>query len=172
MFRCVEQILWRAKLDNAPVMHHHDLVGKGQRLCLVMRDIDHRMAEFVVQCLELGAQFPFHMRVDHGQRFVEQDRVDILAHHAAAKADLLLGICRQAARLAAQLIFHPDHLGDLLYLCGNRGRGHPAIAQGKGQIVTHRHRVVDDGKLEHLRDIARHGVLMRHIAVAKQDPPA
>jgi hypothetical protein len=39
------------------------------------------------------------MWVDHGQGFIKQDGVHILAHHTTAKADLLLGIRRQAARL-------------------------------------------------------------------------
>jgi hypothetical protein len=51
--------------------------------------------------------------VDHRQRLVKQDRVDILAHHAAAKADLLFGVGGQAAGLAIKDGLHPDHCGDL-----------------------------------------------------------
>ena len=96
----LEQFLGRAHLHHPAVVHDHHLVGEGQRLGLVVGDVDHRVPEFVVQLLQLGPQLPLHMRIDHRQRLVEKQRVDVLPHHAAAQRDLLLGIGGQPARLA------------------------------------------------------------------------
>jgi hypothetical protein len=49
-----------------------------------MRDVDQRELELVVDLLQLAAQLPLQVRVDHGQRLVEQHRRHILAHQAAA----------------------------------------------------------------------------------------
>ena len=45
------------------------------------------------------------------------------------------------------------------------------FAQGKGEIVIDAHGVVDDGELEHLRDVALGGLETRHIPLIKQDLP-
>ena len=100
MARPLEQFLGRPGLDDAAFVHHHDLVGKGQRVGLVMGNVDHCMPELPVQSLQLRPKLPLHVGIDHGQRLVEQDGVDVLADHAAPEADLLLGIGGQPARLA------------------------------------------------------------------------
>ena len=171
MRRGFKQVFGRAHLNHTTVVHHNHLFGKGQRLGLVMGHIDHGMTKLEVQLFQLRAQFPLHMRVDHGQRFVEQDRVDILAHHAAAKADLLLGIRRQPARFAVQRRLHPDGRGNRRHAGLDVGRIHTAVTQRKSQVFAHGHRVVDHRKLKHLRDVALCGFGVGHVAVAKQHPP-
>ena len=60
---------------TSPVVHHHDLVGEGQRLGLVVGDVDHRVRRAAwCSSLSLRAQLPLQVRVDDGQRLVEQDR--------------------------------------------------------------------------------------------------
>lgn len=171
MFGPLEQFLRRADLDHAAVVHHHHLVGKGQCLGLVVGHIDHRVPEFVVQRFQLGAQFPFHMGVDHRQRFVEQQCVHVLADHATAQRNLLLGIRRQATGAFVQHVLHADHLRDFLHPFGHVRRRLAAVAQWKGQVVVHGHRVVDDRKLEHLRDVAVGGAGLGHVFAVKQDAP-
>ena len=78
----------------------------------------------------------------------------VLAHQAAAERDLLLGVGRQAGGAQVELAAHLEHLGDLAdALLDALGR-HAAVAQREGQVLGHRHRVVDDRELEHLRDVA------------------
>ena len=61
------------------------------------------MAETAMQILQLGAQFPFHVRVDHGQRLVEQDGADVVAHQAAAgQPDLALLLPALFIRIVAE----------------------------------------------------------------------
>ena len=169
--RGLEQRLGRADLDHAALMHHHHLVGEGQRLGLVMGDVDHGVAEIVVQRFQLRAQLPFHLRVDDGQRFVEEQRVDVLAHHPAAEGDLLLRIRRQPAGLAVQRRLHADHRGDARHPLGDIGGIGAAVAQRKGQVLAHRHGVVDHRELEHLRDVAGRGRGVGHVDIVEQDPP-
>src|SRR3546814_11168278 len=71
------------------------------------------MAEAPVQRLELGAELPLHVRVDDGQRLVEQDGVDVVAHQAAAERDLLLLVGGEAARLPPGLAGKPQHVESL-----------------------------------------------------------
>ena len=49
------------------------------------------------------------------------------------------------------------------------GLGDAPVAQGESQIVVNRHGVVDDGELEHLRDIALFGRCARNIDSVEQD---
>ena len=115
MCRALEQFDRRADLHDIAVLHHHHLIGEGQRLGLVMGDIDHRRAHPLVQLLQLGAQLPFQMRVDHGQRFVEHHHVDVLAHQTAAHRDLLLVVRRQVRRRGcSSMSVSFQHLGDLV----------------------------------------------------------
>jgi hypothetical protein len=69
-------------------------------------------------------------------------------------ADLLLGIGGQAAALRPSSVFHADHLGDRLHALGDIAGVDATVAQRKGQVVAHRHGVVDDRELEHLGDVA------------------
>ena len=140
---------------RAAARHHHHLVGEGQCFDLVVRHIDQRELELVVDLLELAAQLPLEVRVDHRQRFIEQHRAHVFAHQAAAEADLLLGISRQAggARMpnwpliSSISAIWPHPLLDAL------GRD-AAVFQREGQVLRHRHGVVDDRELEHLRNVA------------------
>jgi hypothetical protein len=76
----LEQLDRRAHLHHHAVLHHHHLVGEGQRLRLVVGDVDHGHPDALVQLLELGAELPLQVRVDHRQRLVEHDDVHVLAH--------------------------------------------------------------------------------------------
>jgi len=49
----VEQFGRRAALHHAAVMHDDDGVGEGERLGLVVGDIDHREIELAMQRLQL-----------------------------------------------------------------------------------------------------------------------
>ena len=119
-----------------------------------MGHIDHRGADALVQLFELAAQFPFQMRVDHGQRFVEHHHIHIVAHQPPPHGDLLLGIGRQASGAFAQNVRHFEHVGNLGDAGFDPGFGHTPVTQRKRQIVIDGHRVVNHRELEHLRDIA------------------
>ena len=99
----------RAGLHHLAVDHHHHLVGEGQGLGLVVGDVDHRQADALVQLLQLAAQPPLQVRVDHRQRLVEQDRGDVGAHQAAAQRDLLLAVGGEAGGALRQRRLEVEH---------------------------------------------------------------
>ncbi len=150
----VEQFRRRAALHHAAVMHHDDGIGEGQRLGLVVGDIDHRQVELAMQRLELRAQLPFQLGIDHRQRLVEQHRGDVGTHEAAAERDLLLGVGRQPRRLALEIGREVEQIGDLLDPRLDVAPGHAAVLQRKCEVLPDRHGVVDHRELEHLRDVA------------------
>ena len=77
-----EQRLGRAGLHHSALVHDHDSVGEGQRLGLVVRDIDHGEVERAVQHFQLRAQLPFEPRVDHRERLVSQELAHEDGEHA------------------------------------------------------------------------------------------
>jgi hypothetical protein len=153
MGRLVEQLFGRSDLDDFALVHHHNFVGESQRLGLVVCHVDHGVAELAVQILQLGPQLPLHVRIDHRQRLVEQDRIDVVAHQPAAQRDLLLLIGGEAACPAIGLVGQIQHLDHVVDALGDLILGDVTVDQGKGQVLAHRHGVVDDRKLEHLGDV-------------------
>src|SRR5262245_12499136 len=94
------------------------------------------------------------MRVDDGERLVEQHRADAGANETAAEGDLLLCIGGELLRLARERTRKAEHLGNLTHALVERGTLDATVAQRKREIFVNAHRVVDDGKLKYLRDVA------------------
>ena len=152
--RTLEQIGCAADLHRPAASHDHDLVGEREGLHLVMRDVDQRELELVVDLLQLAPQLPLEMRIDHGQRLVEQHCRHVFAHQAAAERDLLLGVGCQAGGTMGELAAQFQHLRNLADTLLDRFGRHAAIAQREGKVLGHSHRVVDDRKLENLSNVA------------------
>ena len=130
-------------------------LGEGQRLDLVVGDVDQGELQLVVDLLELPPQLPLEMRIDDRERLVEQHRRDVLAHQAAAERDLLLGVggeaggaLRSAGRSARASRRSGRRAGAM------RSGATPRLRSGKAEVLGHGHRVVDDRELEHLGDVA------------------
>ena len=96
-------------------MQHHDLVGHGHGLDLVVGDIDHRVAELLVQLGDLHPHLHAQRRVEVRQRLVEQEDLR-LAHDGPPDGDPLPLPARQLPRPPVQ------KLVDLQELRGRRRR--------------------------------------------------
>ena len=92
----------RADLLDAAVLPHDDAVGHRHRLDLVVRDIDGRGPEPLVQRLDLGAHRDAQLGVEIRERLVEQEDLGI-AHDGAAHRDALALPARELARIALQV---------------------------------------------------------------------
>ncbi|MNZ56268.1 hypothetical protein D3C78_742130 [compost metagenome] len=143
-----------------------------------MGDVDHGDVELLVDLLELAPQFPLQVRVDHRQRLVEQDRRHVIAHQAAPHGNFLFFVGGEVARLFAQQVLQVEDFGDFLHLGMNACLGHALVAQREGQVVEHRHGVVDHRELENLGDVAllRGQVVDRfaveqHMALGRAEQP-
>ncbi|MNS90019.1 hypothetical protein D3C72_1240530 [compost metagenome] len=134
-----------------------------------MGHIDHGETGLAMQALQLRAQHPLHMRVDHRQRFVEKNGIDVGTYQAARQRNLLLLVCRQSARMAFGHAGKIGHFENFPHPAVHLGLRHMPVAQRKGEIVVDRHRVVDDRELEHLRNIAVFGGKIGHVSSVKGD---
>ena len=75
-------------LLQAAVAHHRDAVAHRHRLGLVVRDVEGRGAELLVQPRDVGAHLHAQLGVEVRQRLVHQERGG-LAHDRAAQRDPL-----------------------------------------------------------------------------------
>jgi hypothetical protein len=87
----------RAELLQPPRMDHRDLVGQGERLGLVVGDIDEGDAGAPLQLLQLGAHALAQLRIEVAERLVEQQDLR-LDHQAARQRDPLLLAAGQLVR--------------------------------------------------------------------------
>ena len=86
--RPLVELLRRVDLEEAPVAHHGDALPEGHRLGLVVRHVDGRHTEALVQLRERRAHADSQLRVEVRKGLVEQERLR-LAHDRAAHRDAL-----------------------------------------------------------------------------------
>jgi hypothetical protein len=133
--------------------------------------VDHGETDALVELLQLRAQAPLEVGVDHRQWLVEHDRVHVRAHQAPAERDLLLAVGGQSRGPRAKHRSQVEQLRDLAHPGAHARLGHPAIPQREREVVVDGHRVVDDRELEYLRDVALVRRPLGHVRVAEEDPP-
>ena len=154
MGRIFKQFLRRAQLNNLAAIHDNNLVGKGQGFDLIMGDINHGRTQLIVNFLELAAQNPFQMRIDHGQGFIKQDGRHIITHQTTAQRNGLLFIRAQTACFLFKLAGQIEHPGNFTHPFVNPFGVNTAIAQRKGKVFVNGHGVVNHRELENLCDVA------------------
>src|SRR5690606_340788 len=139
-------------LDNA-ILHHRGAVGQRQGLDLIMRHIDHRVLEPVMQPIDLHAQVRAELGVEVGQWLVEQEHIDV-AHQGTANSHTLALAAGEVGRLAVeQRLDLQDFCGagdatlDLVLL-------HASDAQAKAEVPLNRHLRVERVGLKHHADAA------------------
>ncbi len=107
--RPVVELERRADLLDPAVLHHDDLVGHRHRLDLVVRDVDRRRLQALVQRLDLGAHRDPQLGVEVRQRLVEQEDLRV-AHDRAPHRDALALPARELARVAMQVVVEVQDL--------------------------------------------------------------
>ncbi|MNL52007.1 hypothetical protein D3C87_1751470 [compost metagenome] len=70
------------------VSHHHDPVGHGHRLDLVVGHVDSGCFQPLMQTLDLDAHLRAELRIEVGKRLIEE-KSRWIAHHGAADRDAL-----------------------------------------------------------------------------------
>ncbi len=114
--RKIVDVARRADLLDQPVAHHHDAVRHRQRLFEIVRHVDRRDAEPVLQLAQLDAHVGAQLGVEVRQRLVEQQHRG-LEHEGARQRDALLlpaGELRRAPRCEAAHLHHVERAVDLL----------------------------------------------------------
>ena len=87
-FRLLVDRARRSDLLDPAGAHHGDAVGDRERLLLVVRHVEHRDAEQLLQAADLAAHLDPQLGVEIGERLVEQQHVR-LDHHRARDRDAL-----------------------------------------------------------------------------------
>src|SRR5215475_8768727 len=97
----VINFLRRADLPHHALVEHHDAVAHGHGLNLVMCDIDRRRTYAAVEPLQLLARSQTQLRVEVGERLIQEED-GRLADNGARQSHALALAAREFARLALQ----------------------------------------------------------------------
>ena len=119
--RLLVELVRRAELLDPALVHDRDRVRHRHRLLLVVRDVDERDPDVVLDRLQLELHLLAELEVERPERLVEEQHVR-LVHERAREGDTLLLASRELPRLA---LLHPlevDELEDLAHASGQLGR--------------------------------------------------
>ena len=87
-------------LDHA-VVHHRDAVGHGQRLALIVGDVDEGDADALLDRAQFGAHVLAQPQIERRQRLVEQQHLRLDRERAGDRDALLLAAGEFADLLVA-----------------------------------------------------------------------
>ena len=156
-------------LDDA-VVHDDDAVRHGHRLDLVVRHVQGRRVQAVVESAELAAHELAHLRVQGAERLVHQERLR-LAHDGAPERHPLAVAARQRRHALVEEVLDAQQRRGLLDPSPALPARHPVALQGEGDVVEHLHVRVEREELEHERDVAARCAQRRHVLAVEQDLP-
>jgi hypothetical protein len=166
--RRVEQVLRRVHLLEAAVADDRDTLAERHRLDLVVRDVDRRDAELLVQPRERRPHRNAELRVEVRQRLVHQER-DGIAHHGPADRDALALPARERGRLAVEQLVEPECPRGFTHALPTLGLRRLAQLQAEREILLDGHVRVERVVLEDHRDVALLRPQLRHVLTADQD---
>ena len=136
--RMGEDLRRRIVLLQEAAVHHRHLVGHGHGLELVVRHVDDRRLEVLMEALDLGAHLHAQLGVEIGERLVHQEhragraRARGRAPRAAAGRRRARAACARAgASMSSTLRRLPDLLVDLVL-------GQLAHLQREGEVLVDR----------------------------------
>ena len=143
----------RAQLLQGAFVHDRDLVGHGHALNLIMGDVDHGGAQFVLQAFDFGAHVDAQEGVDVGEGLVHEEN-NGLAHDGAAEGDALLLAAGAEARRPLQRMGDAQHFGHIADAALDLVFWRFTEAQGIGDVVEGGEVGVEGIALEDEGDVA------------------
>src|SRR5690242_4083349 len=166
--RVIINFLGRADLLDLAAIHDGDPVSHRHRLELVVRHIDRRGADAVVQVAQLAAHQMAELSVERSKRLVHQKRLGT-PHHGAAQRDALAVAAGQSRSLALQQMLDPQQARRLSNARANLAAGHALALQGEGDIVGDIHVRIEREELKHEGDVARRGAAEGDVLAVEQN---
>ena len=148
--RPVVKLHRRTELLDPALVEHRDPIAHRHRLDLVVGDINHRRAEFLVQPRQLDAHVHAQCGVQVGQRLVEQEHLG-LAHDRAADRDALTLSARELPGVAPEQFGDVQDRGGAGDLFSALCLADPGHLQREAHVFSHRHVRVQGVALEHHR---------------------
>ena len=122
----------RVDLQQLPVAHHRDALAERHRLDLVVRDVDGRRAETVVELRERRAHADAELGVEVRERLVEQERLRLAGDRAAHRDPLALA-ARELRRPAVEQLREAEQRGDLVDPPRDLGLRRPRAPSGRSR---------------------------------------
>src|SRR5271170_4257309 len=107
----------RALLLDPPSVHHDDAIGHRHRFDLVMSDVNDRIAEFLMQRLDLGAHGNAELGVEIRQGLIEQEQRGF-AHYRAPHRHALPLTAGKMSGTPIEFVLQIEHAGGVLDLAG------------------------------------------------------
>ena len=152
--RVLVEPLRRVDLLEPPVAHDRDAVAHRHRLGLVVRDVQRRRPELLVQARDVRAHLDAQLRVEVRQRLVHQERLG-RAHDRAPQRDPLPLTAGQRPRPPLEQLRDPEPRRR----AAPRARGSTpfstcCIFSAKPMFSSTRHVRIQRVGLEHHRDVA------------------
>ena len=159
------EALGRVDLQDLARAHHGDAAAEGHRLDLVVRDVDGRDAEPLVELRERRAHADAELRVEVRERLVEQEGLR-LARDRAAHRDALALAAGELCGASLEQVFEPEELRHLFDPARDlRLRRLPRL-EAVADVLAHRHVRVQGVGLEDHRDVA----VLRRVVVMSRPP--
>src|SRR3954468_9809171 len=138
----------RAVLLDLATVEHHDLVGHGHGLNLVVGDIDRGSAELLLEPRHLDAHLDAQRRVEVGERLVEQKGLG-LADDGTSDRDSLALAAGELARFTVEIGREVQRRGGGLDLAVGLVLGKTRHLQAEADVAAHAHMRIERIGLEH-----------------------
>src|SRR6478609_12085416 len=167
--RAAVQVLGRRALGDAAVTQGRDPVGDRQRLVLVVGDQHRRGAGAAEDLLDIGADAGPQVRVQRGERLVEQDHGG-LDGQRAGQCDPLLLAAGELMRVAPAEPAQTDRLEQAVDLAAT-APARPVLASSEPEAHVARHGQVRE-QAAFLRDVADPAPLRREVGAGAVDQDA
>ena len=151
--RPVVDVVRGADLLDLAVRHHADPVTQRHRLHLVVGHVDRGHRQLAVQALEVPAYLGPQLRVEVGQRLVEQERLGP-AYERTTHGHPLPLATRELAGLAVEQLVDVEQDRRLAHPPVDLGPGRTALTEPVGEVLVDAHVGVERVVLEHHRDVA------------------
>jgi hypothetical protein len=157
-----------ADLHDPARVHHGQPVRHGQRLFLVVGDVEKGDADLFLQRLQLDLERPAELGVQRAERLVQQQH-GRLEHEGAGQRDPLLLAAGQLAWTPLGERRHMNQLEGLVHAAPQIRLIHPPVPQPERHVVGHGQEREQRVTLEHGVDVAPVRRNVGHVDPVEQD---